>query len=244
VARRGRGGETTLPAEPRTRRSGGRRDEILERFTELVAERGYEGTNFGDLAGELGLSKGTIVHHFGTKDRMLAEQHARYLRRRLADAHLILESLCSAPERLAGLIHLAVLIHRDDRAPTRAFVRTVDRARSSLADNSIRPLAEEYTGIVRDVIQGGMDDGSFRPGDAGLVALQIFGACNWAWTWFDPDGRCSAEQVAATFSDVSLTGVLRSLPVDPELTAPGGRVSLAVQRALADGPARLAAEAG
>ena len=38
-------------------------------FTRAVAERGYDGTNFGDLAVELGISKGTIVHHFGTKDR-------------------------------------------------------------------------------------------------------------------------------------------------------------------------------
>jgi AcrR family transcriptional regulator len=224
-----------LPAERQTRRTGGRRDEILERFTELVAERGYDGTNFGDLATELGMSKGTIVHHFGTKERMLAEQHARYLRRRLAEAHRILESLPSAAERLAGLIQLAVLIHRDDRATTRAFARTVDRTRASVEDSSIRVLAEEYTGIVRDVIQRGIDDGSFRPADAGLVALQIFGACNWAWTWFDPDGRCSAEQVAASFSEVSLAGLLVSLPADPELTAPGGLVSRAVQRALAAG---------
>jgi TetR/AcrR family transcriptional regulator, cholesterol catabolism regulator len=237
-----------LPADQRARRPGGRRDEILACFTEFVAERGYDGTNFGDLAEELGLSKGTIVHHFGTKDRMLAEQHAQYLRRRLADAHLILEWLDSAPEQLAGLIHLAVLIHRDDRAPTRAFARTVDRVRLTAEDRGIHVLGEQYTRIVRDVIRWGMDDGSFRPGDADLVALQIFGACNWAWTWFDPAGRCSAEEVAASFSDVSLAGLLVSLPPDPELTAPGGRVSRAVQRALAagraDGTGGVAAEAG
>lgn len=50
-------------------RSPGRRSEILDAFVRYVAERGYERTNIGDIADELGMSKGTIVHHFGTKPR-------------------------------------------------------------------------------------------------------------------------------------------------------------------------------
>src|SRR4051794_19136496 len=60
--------EAAVRAPGRTR--GGRRAEILVTFTRHVAERGYDRANFGDVAAELGLSKGTIVHHFGTKDRM------------------------------------------------------------------------------------------------------------------------------------------------------------------------------
>jgi AcrR family transcriptional regulator len=48
-------------------RPPGRRGEILDAFVRYVAERGYERTNIGDIADELGMSKGTIVHHFGTR---------------------------------------------------------------------------------------------------------------------------------------------------------------------------------
>ena len=65
---------------------GGRRAAILELFIRSVAERGYDGTNIGDLAAALEISKGTIVHHFTSKDRMLAESHEDYMRRRLAEA--------------------------------------------------------------------------------------------------------------------------------------------------------------
>ena len=51
-------------------RSPGRRGEILDAFVRYVAERGYDRTNMGDIADELGMSKGTIVHHFGTKAQM------------------------------------------------------------------------------------------------------------------------------------------------------------------------------
>ena len=81
--RSGRGRPSRRPDGAPPRRDS-RRAEILEAFTRAVAERGYDGTNFGDLAAELGISKGTIVHHFGTKDAMLRELHEGYMRRRLA----------------------------------------------------------------------------------------------------------------------------------------------------------------
>ena len=45
----------------------GRYHEILESFTRHIAEIGYHDVNFGMVAAELGITKGTIVHHFGTK---------------------------------------------------------------------------------------------------------------------------------------------------------------------------------
>ena len=57
------------------------RDEIRDAFIRHVAESGYDGTNFGSIADELGISKGTIVHHFGTKERLLDEA--------VADARLV-----------------------------------------------------------------------------------------------------------------------------------------------------------
>lgn len=224
-----------LTQPKRGRRPGGRKDEILELFTRYVAERGYDGTNFGDLADELGVSKGTIVHHFGTKERMLEEQHAQFMRRRLAEAKVILESFERPPEQLAALIHLFVLCHRDDRAPTVAFARELVRFSSNAVMQGVVARREEFVALVRGVVQRGMDAGDFRPGDAALAALQIIGSCSWAWTWFKPDGRCSAEEVAASFTDVFLSGLLSRPPVDPALLAPDGPVLRAVHEALAAG---------
>jgi AcrR family transcriptional regulator len=86
-------------------RGPGRYDEILETFTRHIAEVGYDGTNFGTVAAQLGVSKGTIVHHFGTKDRILAALHERYVRRRIAELDLILERLDEPAEQLAAVLH-------------------------------------------------------------------------------------------------------------------------------------------
>src|SRR6476619_5760172 len=68
-------GQRVIPAPDTGPRRDSRRAEILDAFTRAVAERGYDGTNCGDLAAELGISKGTIVHHGGTKDALLRELH-------------------------------------------------------------------------------------------------------------------------------------------------------------------------
>lgn len=65
------------PGRPRARR--GRADDILEAFTRNVARSGYSGSNFSEIANELGISKGTIVHYYGTKDRLFARRNCQIL---------------------------------------------------------------------------------------------------------------------------------------------------------------------
>ena len=48
------------------------------------------------------MSKGTILHHFGSKDRLLEHVHTAYMERRLAEAHALLARLDSPPDQLAG----------------------------------------------------------------------------------------------------------------------------------------------
>src|SRR5256884_9807933 len=96
----------------------GRYHQILESFTRHIAEIGYHDVNFGMVAAELGISKGTIVHHFGTKERILAAIHESYMRRRLAELDMILEWLDSPSAHLAAVLHALVRYQVDDRDAT------------------------------------------------------------------------------------------------------------------------------
>ncbi|AXB45804.1 TetR/AcrR family transcriptional regulator [Amycolatopsis albispora] len=207
----------------------GKSPAILAAFTRSVAERGYDGTNFGDIAGELGISKGTIVHHFGTKDRLLAALHESYMQRRLAEARLIRQRLTTPPEQLAGLLFAFMLYQVHDRAATVAFQREIARLaeHDSMAEG-VR-LREEYLALVRSVLTAGQEAGDFREGDFRLRSLLMFGSAHWAWTWFDPNGPDSAEQVGACFADLVLGGLLTRPEQLAALTSLDGPV-LAVVR--------------
>lgn len=204
----------------------------------MVAERGYDGTNFGDLAAGLGMSKGTIVHHFGTKERLLTELHETYMRRRLAEVRLVWRELSGPAERLAAFAQLGVRYQVVDRAATVAFQREVRRFATAPGMETSRRLRDEYRALVVGVLDDGVRAGIFRPGDNGLRTLQLFGSVHWMWTWFDPAGPQPIAEVAAAFVDTVLAGVLIDQAGLPALTDPAGPVVRVVAAALAQGAPR------
>ncbi|MBB1154694.1 MULTISPECIES: TetR/AcrR family transcriptional regulator [Amycolatopsis] len=212
----------------------GRAGDILATFTRYVAERGYDATNFSDIAGELGLSKGTIVHHFGTKDRLLAALHESYMRRRLAEAALIRERLATPTRRLAGLLYAFVLYQVVDREATVAFQREVVRLADHEAMAEGRRMRAEYLDLVRATLSEGVASGEFRPCDVEVQSLLIFGSAQWAWTWFDPSGPVSAEQVGAQLVELVLGGLLTRRSRLSGLTEAEGKVVQVVRQSIAD----------
>ncbi|MFD9888949.1 TetR/AcrR family transcriptional regulator [Amycolatopsis sp. NPDC059027] len=218
-------------------RGPGRSDEILAVFTRNVARYGYDGTNFSEIAAELGISKGTIVHHYGTKDRLLAALHESYMRRRLAEAELLVERLGSPAERLAGLLYAFMLYQVHDRDATVAFQREIVRLADQPALAGGVRLRAEYLDLVRGVIESGVDSGKFRRSNLNVQSLLVFGSAQWAWTWFDPDGPQSAEEVGAALVDLVLGSLLVRRSGLASLADPAGDVVRIVRKCL------LAAEA-
>jgi TetR/AcrR family transcriptional regulator, cholesterol catabolism regulator len=225
--------EPAVVAPGRTR--GGRRREILATFTRHVAERGYDRANFGDVAAELSLSKGTIVHHFGTKDRMLAEVQESYMRRCLDEASAFLARIEPAEQRVAAFVFAGLRYQVDDPATTVAFQREVVRLTEEPGMETARALRDAYRELVVQVLRDGVAGGTFVAGDARLRSLQMFGSLHWMWTWFDPHGRVRPDEVAAEFTRT----LLRGLGVTEQATAraadPHGPVARCVAEVCAPG---------
>jgi TetR/AcrR family transcriptional regulator, cholesterol catabolism regulator len=198
-----------------------RKADIIRCFGEMVAERGYDNVSLRDVAEALDMSKGTILHHFGSKDRLLERVHSDYMERRLAEAHELLEQFDSPRDQLAALVYQLMLAEHHDRASTVAFAREIVRFASEDTMSDVRRMRDEYSGLLRGVVQRGMDEGVFAEGNAAIVTLQIFGMCNWSWTWYRPEGSWSAEDIAEQFIRVLFRGLRRSRPLEPSKRVPG-----------------------
>jgi TetR/AcrR family transcriptional regulator, cholesterol catabolism regulator len=218
----------TLTTRSSRRQSGGSRWDILTVFTRRVAELGYDETNFDAIAAELGISKGTIVHHFGTKERLFAEAHENYMTRRLREAEAIVSHFDSPAEQLAALVAAFALYQTHGRFATVAFQREFARFRSAESMATSRELRVKYRNLLIDVLERGMNTGVFRRGNAHIWSLQIFGGTQWMWTWFDPHGDLSNETIACAYVDFVLSAMLVDRSVPPELTDPEGDVMRSV----------------
>ncbi|MFG1608050.1 TetR/AcrR family transcriptional regulator [Actinoplanes sp. NPDC049265] len=207
------------------------RDAILRVFAEQVAERGYADTSLGDVAAHLGLSKGTIVHHFRSKQAMLGELHVAYFGRRFAEAEHILAELDDPVRRLIAIIYALLKSHRDDRAASLACLRELVRYFEGELNEYVRKQRTAYTDILVGVLRDGVRQGLLHTADPGMTALHIFGMCNYAWSWYRPDGARSVEQIAAQFARETLGGLTHPATDDPGLTEKIDQALATVRRA-------------
>lgn len=66
-----------VPARPR---SEAKRSRIIDAATQHFAEHGYHAARVGDIASALGIAKGSIFQHFGSKDGLFFEVYKRSVR--------------------------------------------------------------------------------------------------------------------------------------------------------------------
>ena len=65
---------------PPTPRSEGKRAKIIEVAMRHFAEQGYQAAHIGDLAAALGIAKGSVFQHFGSKDGLFLEVYKKAVR--------------------------------------------------------------------------------------------------------------------------------------------------------------------
>lgn len=185
------------------------RDEILEVFTALVARNGYEQASLSTVAQLAGISsKGTIVHHFGSKQRMLALSHSLYIDRRIYEAERLTSEIDDPADQLAALMYSLLRAHRDDRAATVAFLREFTRFAADTSMVELHRKRRSYREYVSRCVERGKRTGLFEQVDTSLTTLQIFGMCNYVWTWYQPEERVGPEEIASTFVCNLLGGLL------------------------------------
>jgi TetR/AcrR family transcriptional regulator len=68
---------TSQPTPPRNAKSQAKRDRIVECAMRHFAEDGYQGARVEDVARELGIAKGSIFQHFGSKAGLFLEAYKR-----------------------------------------------------------------------------------------------------------------------------------------------------------------------
>ena len=83
-----------------------RKNEILDVAEQLFAEKGFDAASTNDIIGRIGIARGTLYHHFSSKEEILDAIVDRMTRQAIFRAKAVIDnSSMSVLERLMGAIN-------------------------------------------------------------------------------------------------------------------------------------------
>ena len=198
------GGSLARTAE-RTR--GARRAEMVRVAARLFSERGYHGTSMQHLGDALGLLRGSLYAHIGSKEELLFEVADEGADRFLARGEEAVASDLPAAERLRLL-----LVGHVETAANHLDAATVFLNEWRYLSADLRAVIQEkrdrYEAMVAEIVSDGTADGEFRAdADARLAVLLVLSAANWTYEWYRPGGRLTPAEVGERFAALIVDGL-------------------------------------
>lgn len=194
--------------ERRTSRQGAEgRLAILRAARRLFSERGFRGVSLDDVAREAGASKGLVLYHFVTKDRLFAYVIGEVKEELFSRLQAALMGQAGAREKLLALITVYLRLARSQRRLWRIALHEAyglgEVSRQLLLD-----CRQSSLGMISSVLEEGMERGEFRKMDPQLASLCLLGIISErVLTGPGPAQEPDAEQLAAAIADMLLHGI-------------------------------------
>jgi len=99
------------------------REQFLNAAKHLFAQRGFYGTSIAAIAGELGLTKQALLHHFGSKEKLYGEVLQRLSGRLMAAIGEITASEMDPASQLVAMVHAQYRGHLLDHDAAQLIMR-------------------------------------------------------------------------------------------------------------------------
>jgi AcrR family transcriptional regulator len=182
------------------------RDDILQSAAQVFRQKGFHGASMADIAEAVELKKASLYHHFTSKQEILLELLDRALEMVTESMAKVMAQEISTEEklRLAMRTYLKTLSEQGDLVSVLLL-----EFRSLEPEFYARhiPHRDRFEQMWRDLVQQGVDDGTFQCESASMAARGVLGVLNWTITWYRHDGKMSVEQITDVFADLFLNGL-------------------------------------
>ncbi len=151
-----------------------RKVQILEAAAKVFARLGFERARVDDIAGEAGLSKGTLYWYFDSKDAIIIAIMDQMFTRELAHGRELLEADLPAKEKLLLLTRFAVEdIEKMQPLMPILFEYWSLLLRREKVKQVLNKYYKSFLEVMVPVIEHGIDLGEFRQVDAATVSIAI-----------------------------------------------------------------------
>lgn len=182
---------------------------IREAGLGLIFAHGYEAMTLRQLATKVGLQQGSLYNHFRTKQDLLFKLIRQHMEDLLAELDKALAGIDDPVERLDAFIAFHVRYHLSRR---REVFISYSELRSLEPDNykAIVALRRRYEDVLTAILAKGMAAGTIRTTDARVAAFALIAMLSGIVNWYQPEGRRSAEEIAAIYRQMAFNGLVKA----------------------------------
>ncbi len=187
-------------------------DDIVAAAAKVFRTKGYHAATVRDIADEVGILKGSLYHHFESKEALLYLVVKEPIAQMFQNIAAISEADLSPTDKLRH----AIVAHLEafDKHYPHLFVYL--RERESVKRRFREMIGyspKDYERCWQHILREGVETGEFRRDlDISVTSYGLLGMLNWAYKWYDPHGRLSIGQVAEQFTSLALAGLAATKP--------------------------------
>jgi AcrR family transcriptional regulator len=186
------------------------KERIRRQAARLFAENGYNATGVQELSEAVGLGRGALYHHIGSKERLLFEVVTLHVVDVVEEARAVRALQVTAEEKVRRLSRLMMATIASHLPEWTVFFRDLGALSGSLRRDALL-VREAFEDVWSGVIDEGVRAGEFRHLDP-IVVKGILGMHNYSHVWIRERGRLAPEEIADAFSAVVLDGIRRHSP--------------------------------
>jgi TetR/AcrR family transcriptional regulator, cholesterol catabolism regulator len=178
---------------------------IAKISAQLFSAKHYLETSMDDIAAAAKVTKGGIYHYFGSKTEILYFICSTYVDLDLENLEQSLSTIETTAEKVRVIIfrHIAhytthvfaakTLLNEAHNLPLRYF-------------REVKGREKRYFRIVAEVLSE-YPSARGRKDIVTALTFTLFGMMNWMYSWYDPKGSISSEELSQLIYDVFTNGV-------------------------------------
>lgn len=182
------------------------REDIVAAATRVFSERGYHAASMTEIAEVVGMRKPSLYHHVRKKEDLLFTIHEQLIDELIDETMSVFSSSVSPAEKVRGVLRVALSFVSHHRDGVTVFLQE----RSAVSGerwNELVVKRDFYEQMVSRILTEGTSSGAFVDVSPAIAAKAVLALANWGYTWFDPDGPMSSDEVADTFATIALRGL-------------------------------------
>lgn len=167
-----------------------RKEEILDVAEQLFAEKGFDNASTNDIIKKIGIARGTLYHHFSSKEEILDAIVERMINRSIAGARAIVkDTRIPLPDRIVGTF---LALNIDSGAGTEVLQQIHKPQNALLHQKTQERLLGEVVPLIAELIEEGNKSKIFHSQYPLEAAEMIIVYSN---TAFDESAALSPEQM-------------------------------------------------